>query len=159
MANDIEEEIAAARSREAFQTRLDKISSSPVTLYNDIDSTSPSLGFRFVEESIICDGVVKASKESMYGCTCKSENGGRTSCEDTTCACLDQMAESEFPYTDGTLRDGHLETRNAIFECNPLCNCDDSCKNKLVQWGRRVPLEIFKTSNRGWGKLFPGLVM
>ncbi|KAI9766075.1 MAG: hypothetical protein M1840_006782 [Geoglossum simile] len=155
MVGDIEEELAAARSYEAFQARLDEVPGPPITLYNDIDSTSPSLGFRFIEESIICDGVIKASKESMYGCTCRLENGSHTSCEDTTCSCLDQMAESQFPYKARALRDGHLDTRMAIFECNSLCNCDDNCKNKLVQWGRTVPLEIFKTSNRGWGLRCP----
>ena len=158
MVGNIQEEIAAARSREAFQARLDEIRGPPVTLFNDIDNTSPSLSFRFIEDSIICDGVIKASDESMYGCTCKPENGRHMGCEYTVCECLDQMNVRRFPYIAtgeraGTLRDGHLRTRDAIFECNSLCNCGDNCKNKLVQWGRKVPLEIFKTSNRGWGKL------
>lgn len=46
----------------------------------------------------------------------------------------------------------YLESRNPIYECNELCKCGSNCKNRLVQKGRTVPLEIFKTSKRGFGK-------
>ncbi|KAK4974846.1 hypothetical protein LTR28_009691 [Elasticomyces elasticus] len=45
----------------------------------------------------------------------------------------------------------YLEARHPIYECNDLCRCGPRCKNRVVQKGRRVGLEIFKTKNRGWG--------
>jgi len=50
-----------------------------------------------------------------------------------------------------TLVGHHLESRNAIYECNAKCNCGPVCKSRVVQKGRKVPLTIFKTANRGWG--------
>lgn len=50
-----------------------------------------------------------------------------------------------------TLQRFYLESRHAIYECNLNCNCGPACKSRLVQKGRRVPLTIFKTPNRGWG--------
>nr|POE47405.1 histone-lysine n-methyltransferase, h3 lysine-9 specific dim-5 [Quercus suber] len=64
----------------------------------------------------------------------------------------------QFPYSKPqdrqvavTLRKHYRETRNVIYECNDHCNCGPNCKSRLVQKGRRVPLTIFKTENRGWG--------
>lgn len=52
----------------------------------------------------------------------------------------------------GCLVPFYLHSRNPIYECNDNCNCGAECRNKNVQFGRTVELEIFKTgSNRGWG--------
>lgn len=52
----------------------------------------------------------------------------------------------------GTLIPWYLNSRNPIYECNDNCKCGPNCRNKNVQFGRRVELEIFKTqSGRGWG--------
>jgi len=46
----------------------------------------------------------------------------------------------------------YLESRHPIYECNELCNCGKNCKNRLVQKGRKVPLQIFRTPGRGFGE-------
>lgn len=52
----------------------------------------------------------------------------------------------------GTLVPWYLNSRHPIYECNHNCRCGDGCRNKNVQFGRRVELQIFKTqSGRGWG--------
>jgi len=39
-----------------------------------------------------------------------------------------------------------------VYECNDRCGCGPGYKNRNVQHGRKVPLEIFKTSDkRGFG--------
>ncbi|CAK4033509.1 Histone-lysine N-methyltransferase SUV39H1 [Lecanosticta acicola] len=50
-----------------------------------------------------------------------------------------------------TLVSYYLESRNIIYECNQNCNCGPVCKSRLVQKGRKVPLTVFKTKDRGWG--------
>lgn len=45
----------------------------------------------------------------------------------------------------------YREERHPIYECNLNCNCGPVCKSRVVQKGRRVPLTVFKTHNRGWG--------
>jgi [histone H3]-lysine9 N-trimethyltransferase SUV39H len=59
----------------------------------------------------------------------------------------------KFPYEKGSglLRPFYLDSRYPIYECNQNCNCGDDCKTRVVQRGRRVGLEIFKTRDRGWG--------
>ncbi|KAK5137397.1 hypothetical protein LTR08_008975 [Meristemomyces frigidus] len=59
-----------------------------------------------------------------------------------------------FPYQKSdpsTLVFFYREQRHPIYECNLNCNCGPLCKSRVVQKGRRVPLTIFKTPNRGWG--------
>lgn len=102
------------------------------------------------------------SEEFNHGCDCAPGNGRNVGCELLYCECLDDAAATAsgkkmFPYTasgnhKGCLRRQFLNTRNHIFECNGKCNCGVNCKNRLVQHGRKVPLEIFKTESRGWGK-------
>ena len=36
-------------------------------------------------------------------------------------------------------------------ECNKYCTCGPNCRNRVVQKGRKVVLEIFKTDDKGWG--------
>jgi len=39
-----------------------------------------------------------------------------------------------------------------IWECNEYCGCDlSACPNRVVQRGRTVGLDIFKTKEKGWG--------
>lgn len=61
-----------------------------------------------------------------------------------------------FPYGStgkrlGCLVDFYLERRAPIYECNENCRCGLNCKNRCVQHGRKVALEVFKTKNRGFG--------
>lgn len=147
--------------RRQFLRNLEQLRGPPVSVVNEIDQTSPSLSFTFVNESVIGDGVQKADEEFMSGCSCREENGRNCGCEYRSCHCLQQSDRDEkgavhFPYAAsqrnrGCLRQVYLNSRNHIYECNRMCNCRANCKNKLVQNGRQVPLEIFKTTNRGWG--------
>ena len=38
-----------------------------------------------------------------------------------------------------------------IYECNEKCQCDSRCTNRCVQFGLNTLLQIFNTSERGWG--------
>lgn len=54
----------------------------------------------------------------------------------------------------GTLVPFYLNSRNCIYECNDKCRCGPNCRNKNVQFGRVIELEIFLTDpkkGRGWG--------
>lgn len=51
------------------------------------------------------------------------------------------------------LRSSYLNSRAPIYECHEACHCDkESCPNRVVERGRKVPLQIFRTEDhRGWG--------
>ncbi|KAI0421094.1 histone-lysine N-methyltransferase [Xylaria grammica] len=51
----------------------------------------------------------------------------------------------------GHLRSKMLASGNPIYECHESCICSPDCSNRVVERGRQVPLQIFRTGNRGWG--------
>ncbi|KAK7698904.1 hypothetical protein SLS64_012115, partial [Diaporthe eres] len=53
----------------------------------------------------------------------------------------------------GLLRSSYLNSRAPIYECHEACRCpQEYCPNRVVERGRKVPLQIFRTAdNRGWG--------
>jgi [histone H3]-lysine9 N-trimethyltransferase SUV39H len=134
-----------------------------VTLINEIDKTQPPHDFEFVEKNVFCEGTIPPDPDAMYGCSCL--NTGK-SCKLDNCECLEDAIDDVggrsigFPYhgsgsKEGCLMSRFLDTRYAIFECNQRCNCPATCKSRVVQKGRQIPLEIFKTKNRGWGLRSP----
>ena len=156
-------DVSSSRERQEVLKKLARLDGPRVSVVNEVDDSSPPLSFEFVNDSVLGKDVEKADEGFMSGCDCRVENGRNCGCEYRSCACLQQSDRDEagnvhFPYAAsqrnrGCLRKVYLETRNHIYECNSQCNCLANCKNKLVQHGRQVPLEIFKTSNRGWGKI------
>lgn len=54
----------------------------------------------------------------------------------------------------GLLRGDKLNSLDPIYECHEGCHCDGAlCPNRVVERGRQVPLQIFRTTdNRGWGE-------
>ncbi|KAI0109692.1 SET domain-containing protein [Nemania sp. FL0031] len=51
----------------------------------------------------------------------------------------------------GYLRSKILTSRDPIYECHEKCVCTPDCPNRVVERGRKVALQIFRTENRGWG--------
>jgi SET domain-containing protein len=39
---------------------------------------------------------------------------------------------------------------NEFVECNSKCGCGPTCINREMQRGLRTPLEMYKTTNKGW---------
>lgn len=125
--------------------------------------------FRFIEYSILRDGVEAADEEFRTGCECKDDRD----CQRRGCHCLQDVApdEDEIDEDDGELDAGGklyvyhgtgkrkeclrgkvLESRHPIYECHAGCACSVDCKNRVVERGRKIPLQIFRTDDgRGWG--------
>lgn len=39
-----------------------------------------------------------------------------------------------------------------LFECNHACGCNTlTCKNRVVQKGMKVKLQLIKTKDKNWG--------
>ena len=151
-------QLSSEERRSLFTTNLSVLKN--VSVVNEIDDTSPPLDFQFVVENVLRNGVEQASDDFMIGCGCRKDNGRNMGCEYLHCSCLDDLVNSEgkkqFPYSQAKastacLRDAFIKGRNHIYECNKKCNCGNNCKNRVVQHGRTVGLEIFKTTDRGWG--------
>ena len=97
----------------------------------------------------------------MLGCGCQKKYSQQNGCVYLDyCTCIEDSAEDDhgrkyFAYGASErnyrlLRGKVLNTRNHIYECNSKCDCTQNCKNRVVQHGRQIRVEIFKTPDRGW---------
>lgn len=137
---------------------------------NDEDDQILNPNFRFIDHSVTADDVPVAEDSFRTGCDCADDE----ECMYSTCQCLDEMApdsdEDEDDYGQtrkkrfayhasgakaGFLRSRILESGEPIYECHEGCNCSLKCPNRVVERGRTVPLQIFRTEDRGWGVRCP----
>lgn len=148
----------------------------PVTIVNTVDDAVLDPTFRFVEKSVNGRGVERATDEFRSGCDC--EDG--SDCQFGSCFCLEETVDvSDYEDDDdgsgddnpldsikayayhsrgakaGLLRSHILDSRVPIYECHDGCSCGPECPNRIVERGRRIPLQIFRTDNRGWGVKSP----
>ncbi len=114
---------------------------------------------------------VKAAEDSFHsGCTCGGEGAD---CQFNGCECLADLEDhSGDEYESGSalkprkayayhsqglkaglLRSKLLDSSSPLYECHSGCSCSTACPNRVVERGRTLPLEIFRTRTRGWGKL------
>lgn len=135
----------------------------PVTVTNNVDNATFPEGFHFIQHSILRDGVVRADAGFKMGCECAQDGD----CEYRGCYCIQDMEAksnklgapkkanaylSKGPKA-GCLRKEILDSRLVLYECHDSCVCSKDCSNRIVEQGRKVPLEIFRTADgRGWGK-------
>ncbi|KAL2267084.1 hypothetical protein VTJ83DRAFT_4361 [Remersonia thermophila] len=137
----------------------------PITIVNELNGEVLNPNFRFIDHTVIGEGVPVAEESFRTGCNCADDED----CMYGTCQCLDEMAESDdevgsttagrrprIAYTKaGLLRDRILLSREPIYECHQGCSCSRNCPNRVVERGRTVPLQIFRTHDRGWGVRCP----
>ncbi|CAJ2636150.1 unnamed protein product [Trifolium pratense] len=113
--------------------------SIPVRLFNDIDDNQEPLYYEYLQNTSFPLCMFHQSEKATgcqcveactYGCFCSMKNGG------------------EFPYNlQGLLVRG----KPLIFECGPFCSCPPNCRNRVAQKGLKFRLEVFRSTQTGWG--------
>ncbi|KAM7250494.1 hypothetical protein ACFE04_022377 [Oxalis oulophora] len=120
-------------------------------------SSMPWESFTYITKPMLDQSLDLDSKSLQLGCTCS-----HTACSPEACDhvyLFDNDYEDakdiygrpmcgRFPYDDKRriiLEEGYL-----VYECNYLCNCNQTCPNRVLQNGVQVKLEVFKTENKGW---------
>lgn len=86
---------------------------------------------------------------NLSNCKCSDEE----SCNSGYCSCSANYCTGRYYNSRGCLTsDYNFQTPQAIYECNPSCNCNKSyCKNMVIQKGCQLKLVLYKTKSRGWG--------
>ena len=118
---------------------------------NEVDQVPTPRDFTYITSNVYGSGVPNPENPEntagLCGCTCYFLG---KKCNAKAKHCCPDMAGGQFPYTiAGKVR---IPPGSPIFECNSKCSCPYDCANRVVQYGRQIPLCIFRTSNgRGWG--------
>lgn len=58
------------------------------------------------------------------------------------------LSKRNFGYKHGRLLE---KIHSGIYECNKKCSCDSRCTNRCIQFGVNTLLQIYKTTEKGWG--------
>ncbi|KAG5295146.1 histone-lysine n-methyltransferase [Histoplasma ohiense] len=141
-----------------YSKKLRKIKGPNVALnIKASDASELDFNIEFINEYKLQHGVARVEPDFHTGCRCDDK------CDLHKCDHLSYEEESEdriVPYQMGrggtiVLRQDFLKRRAMIYECSRLCPCMPGCWNQVVQKGRTVKLEIFRTSNRGFGLRSP----
>lgn len=109
---------------------------SEVTVLNEVDSELPN-DFIYVNRLKYTSPVQPPDPDFLPGCDCNQF-------EDCKRGCHDVVTYDDY----GRLL---INQGTAIYECNLACECGPKCTNRVVQRGREIPLQVFKTKSKGWG--------
>jgi len=154
----------------------------PITIVNEQDDGEViPANFKFIDSSVFGRGVERTADNFRSGCECLTDQDcmydgchclGELDSEDEA----DPSGEGaqaqgrranggrdgdgnkkKFQYHSrgvkaGLLRSKFLDSRQPIYECHDGCACGADCPNRVVERGRQVPFQIFRTTNRGWGR-------
>ncbi|GJJ09617.1 hypothetical protein Clacol_003840 [Clathrus columnatus] len=110
---------------------------------------TPPWEFYYTNRIVNGEGVPRSDKNLLQGCDCI----GPCDPKSKTCACV----QRQMAWTGGDIKgflyrkERLLHPHYPVFECNDACECSEECMNRVIQHGRKYPLSITLTKNKGWG--------
>ncbi|TWU73996.1 hypothetical protein ED733_005534 [Metarhizium rileyi] len=150
---------------------------APITVVNEIDNQTLPQNFRFINGVVLGAGVSAADLSFRSGCSCRQGED----CQYSGCLCLAELDQDETSDDTADDHDGSVAATGTpltrkkayayhmhgsksfllrsklhasklpLYECHQGCACSSKCPNRVVERGRLVPLQIFRTQDRGWG--------
>uniref|UniRef100_A0A8C9WMI8 Euchromatic histone-lysine N-methyltransferase 1a n=1 Tax=Scleropages formosus TaxID=113540 RepID=A0A8C9WMI8_SCLFO len=134
----------------ALQTNRKDISRGyekiPIPCVNGVDCEPCPDNYRYVPENCVTTPLhIDKNITHLQYCTCKDE------CSSASCMCGQLSLHCWYDKEGCLLREFCREEPPLIFECNHACSCWRTCKNRVLQNGLRVRLQLFRTRKMGWG--------
>ncbi|TFY59700.1 hypothetical protein EVJ58_g5622 [Rhodofomes roseus] len=88
----------------------------------------------------------------LVGCECHQGCNRIQSCDcQAGSDMVNEAGERQYAYNSEHIFKFNLSPGVEVVECNSLCNCPDTCQNRVAQRPRDVPMEVFHTGDHGWG--------
>ncbi|RVE68792.1 hypothetical protein OJAV_G00094970 [Oryzias javanicus] len=118
----------------------------PITCVNGVDNEPCPDNFKYVPESCVTSPLnIDKDITRLQHCGCADD------CASSSCMCA-QLSLRCWYDSDGRLPLDFCQFEPPVlFECNHACSCWRSCRNRVVQNGLRVRLQLFRTEKMGWG--------
>uniref|UniRef100_A0A8C4TJ17 Euchromatic histone-lysine N-methyltransferase 1b n=1 Tax=Erpetoichthys calabaricus TaxID=27687 RepID=A0A8C4TJ17_ERPCA len=117
----------------------------PIPCVNGVDNEPCPDNYKYVPENCVTSPMnIDRNITHLQYCVCKDN------CSSTNCMC-GQLSLRCWYSQDGRLLPEFCKMEPPlIFECNHACSCWRSCKNRVVQNGLRVRLQLFRSKKMGW---------
>ncbi|XP_007575890.1 histone-lysine N-methyltransferase EHMT1 isoform X5 [Poecilia formosa] len=113
---------------------------------NSVDSEPIPDDYKYITENCVTSPMnIDRNITHLQYCVCKED------CSTSICMCGQLSLRRWYDKSGCLLPEFCREEPPLIFECNHACSCWRTCKNRVVQNGLRVRLQVFRTGNKGWG--------
>ncbi|KAK7896836.1 hypothetical protein WMY93_022161 [Mugilogobius chulae] len=118
----------------------------PIPCVNAVDSEAYPEDYKYIKENCVTSPMnIDRNITHLQYCICKDD------CSNSICMCGQLSLRRWYDQNGCLLPEFSLEEPPLIFECNHACSCWRTCKNRVVQKGLRVRMELFRTQKKGWG--------
>lgn len=118
----------------------------PITCVNGVDSEPCPENFKYIPDNCVTSPLnIDKDITHLQHCSCTDD------CSSSTCMC-GQLSLRCWYDSDGRLPLDFCQREPLVlFECNHACSCWRTCRNRVVQNGLRVRLQLYRTQKMGWG--------
>uniref|UniRef100_A0A8C1J3E6 Euchromatic histone-lysine N-methyltransferase 1a n=1 Tax=Cyprinus carpio TaxID=7962 RepID=A0A8C1J3E6_CYPCA len=118
----------------------------PVTCVNGVDHEPSPSNFKYVPENCFTSQVnIDENITHLQHCSCKDD------CASSSCICGQLSMRCWYDKDGRLLKEMCRDDPPFLFECNHACSCWRTCRNRVIQNGLRVRLQVFRTERMGWG--------
>lgn len=129
----------------------------PISLINFWNDTKLDPGYIYESKRLLDPGMQYCIDEPFLSCCDCKDNCSNPS----TCSCIKLTLNDEL-YARNVSGEGESPSGYAfkrlrqpnkfgIYECNSRCSCNKYCTNRVVQNGIKCVLQVFMTTDKGWG--------
>ncbi|XP_044051096.1 histone-lysine N-methyltransferase EHMT1a isoform X2 [Siniperca chuatsi] len=118
----------------------------PITCVNGVDSEPCPENFKYIPDNCVTSPLnIDKDITHLQHCSCTDD------CSSSACMC-GQLSLRCWYDSEGRLPlDFCQREPPVLFECNHVCSCWKTCRNRVVQNGLRARLQLFRTQKMGWG--------
>ncbi|XP_077457853.1 histone-lysine N-methyltransferase EHMT1a isoform X3 [Stigmatopora argus] len=118
----------------------------PISCVNGVDDKAYPGNFKYIPDNCVTSPVnIDCDITHLQHCSCTDD------CSSSTCTCGQLSLQCWYDSEGCLLSDFCQQNPPVLFECNHACLCWRTCKNRVVQNGLRVQLQLFRTMKMGWG--------
>ncbi|KAK5870527.1 hypothetical protein PBY51_003468 [Eleginops maclovinus] len=118
----------------------------PIACVNGVDSEASPDNFKYIPDSCVTSPLnIDRDITHLQHCSCTED------CSSSSCMCGQLSLRCWYDGEGRLPLDFCQREPPVLFECNHACSCWRSCRNRVVQNGLRVRLQLFRTQRMGWG--------
>uniref|UniRef100_A0A8C2ZA04 Euchromatic histone-lysine N-methyltransferase 2 n=1 Tax=Cyclopterus lumpus TaxID=8103 RepID=A0A8C2ZA04_CYCLU len=118
----------------------------PIPCVNAVDDEGCPSDYKYVSENCETSAMnIDRNITHLQHCSCSDD------CSSSNCLCGQLSIRCWYDKDQRLLQEFNKIEPPLIFECNMACSCYRTCKNRVVQAGIKVRLQLYRTEKMGWG--------
>ncbi|XP_063791938.1 histone-lysine N-methyltransferase EHMT1 isoform X2 [Pseudophryne corroboree] len=118
----------------------------PIPCINGEDAEPCPINYKYVSQNCVTSPLnVDRNITHLQYCVCIDD------CSSRNCMCSQLSMRCWYDMSGRLLPEFNMVEPPLIFECNHACSCWRNCRNRVVQNGLKVRLQMYRTKTMGWG--------